>query len=340
MNGSTPAPEPADAEVRQLDIWLSPTASSRRALQARTQPLSRSDRRAKKKTVVSFTALSKYHVNATISADNLVERTQTWIANPVLGDLVFEHRYSEYRDFGGVRFPTVLHSHQGDLRVNAGHNWKEVRVADVRVNVNPPRLTVPDNVRTATVPAVGVDSTKLAEGVWRIAGGTHHSVAVEFRDFVAVVEAPLNEARSLAVIAETRRLIPGKPIRYVVNTHHHFDHSGGLRTYVAQSATVVTHASNRDFYEHVLFNPAPRTLAPDLWSKFASNPPSIETVGEKYVISDGVRTLDLYRAQGSAHAGTMLIAYLPAEKILINADLYSPPAPGAQPPRRTRISAT
>ena len=72
--------------------------------------------------------------------------------------------------------------------------------------------------------------------------------AVEFRDFVAVVEAPQNEARSLVVIAEVRRLIPNQPIRYVVNTHHHFDHAGGLRTYMAQSTTVVTHQGNRDFY--------------------------------------------------------------------------------------------
>jgi glyoxylase-like metal-dependent hydrolase (beta-lactamase superfamily II) len=288
-------------------------------------------------TVVSFTALDKYRVNGTITEDNLVERTQTWVANPVLGDTVYDHRYSDYRDFGGVLFPAVLHSHQGDPRLNAGHNWKEVRVTNARVNVETARLTVPDNVRSAVAPAVSVESTEIADGVWRIAGGSHHSVAVEFRDFVAVVEAPLNEQRSLAVIAETRRLIPNKRIRYIVNTHHHFDHSGGLRSYVAQSATVVTHQDNREFYDDVVFHPGARTLEPDILSSqlpwFAGNRvPSFETVNEKYVISDGARTLDLYPVQGLAHAGSMLVAYLPAEKILINADLYSPPAPGAQPP--------
>ena len=337
MNGAEPAPEPANAEVRLLDIWMSPHGFIKAALEADDVTATPLVLQGQKATVVSFTALDKYRINGTITADNLVERTQTWIANPVLGDTIFDHRYSDYRDFGGVKFPTVLHSHQGDPRVNEGHNWKEIRVTNARANVEAARLTVPDNVRSATLPAVQVESTQLANGVWRIAGGSHHSVAVEFRDFVAVVEAPLNEARSLAVIAEVRRLIPNKPIRYVVNTHHHFDHSGGLRAYVAQSATVVTHQANRDFYDDVVFHPGARTLEPDTLSSlmpwFAGNRvPAFELVNQKYVLSDGARTMDIYPVQGLAHSGTMLIAYLPTEKILINADLYSPPAAGAQPP--------
>src|SRR5437879_12190451 len=110
-------------------------------------------------------------------------------------------------------------------------------------------------MRNATAPAARAQSQKLADGVWCIGGGTHNSLAVEFRDYAAVIEAPLNEERSLAVINEVSRLIPNKPIRYVVNTHHHFDHSGGLRTYLAQGDTIVTHQANREYYEQVLFNP-------------------------------------------------------------------------------------
>ena len=140
-----------------------------------------------------------------------------------------------------------------------------------------------------------------------------------------------------AVIGEVNKLIPNKPIRYVVSTHHHFDHSGGLRTYAAQGATIVTHQGNREFYEQVVFSPAPWTLQPDRLAAFypysANNrTPAIETVNQKYVLSDGVRTMDLYPVQGLAHASTMLMVYLPKEKILVNADLYTPPAPGAPPP--------
>ena len=337
MNGTNPAPQPGAAEVRQLDIWMSPHGFLKVAADANDATAVSLMLQGRALTIVSFTAMDRYRVNGTINEDNLVERVQTWVPNSIFGDMIYDHRYTEYQDFDGVMFPTVLHSHQGDPRINRGHNWMEIRVTNAEVNASAAALTVPDNVRQATVPAVQVESTELADGVWRIAGGSHHSIAVEFRDFVAVVEAPQNEARSLAVIAEVRRVIPNKPIRYVVNTHHHFDHSGGLRTYVAQSTTVVTHQRNRDFYYDVFFHPGKRTLEPDILSSrmpwFAGDRiPAFETVNEKYVLSDGVRTMDIYPVLGLGHTGNMLIAYLPTERILVNADLYSPPAPGGQPP--------
>jgi glyoxylase-like metal-dependent hydrolase (beta-lactamase superfamily II) len=218
------------------------------------------------------------------------------------------------------------------------HNSMEITLTNVQPNVSVPAMTVPADVQKATAPPVRAESQKLADGIWLVAGGTHNSLAVEFRDFTTVIEAPLNEERSLAVLAEVNRLIPNKPIRYIVNTHHHFDHSGGLRTYLAQGATVVSHQANRDFLENVLFSPATRTMMPDRFSTYypyfsgGRRPLPIEAVNQKYVISDGVRVLDLHPMQGLNHHGGMLIAYFPKEKILVNADLYSPPAQGAQAP--------
>ena len=346
VQGTTSVPQQAAADVRQLDIWLSPHGFLKAALAAPNATAVPMMLEGKKVTIVSFTALGKFRVNGTITDQNLVERVQTWVPNPVFGDMVYEHRYSEYKDFSGVKFPTVLHSHQGDPRLNPGHNWMEVRVKSAQPNVAATALAVPDNVRqAASVPPVRVDSQRLANGVWLVAGGSHNSVAVEFRDFIAVVEAPQDENRSLAVIAEVNRLVPGKPIQYLVNTHHHFDHSGGLRTYVAQGTTIITHQSNREFYEDVLFYPAPRTLQPDRLSTqypwFAGNRiPPMETLTQKYVLSDGVRTMDILPVQGLGHASNMVIAYLPTEKFLINGDLYSPPAPGAQAPAVTASMKT
>ena len=285
----------------------------------------------RKVTIVSFTALGKYKVNGTINDQNQVELVQTWVANPVLGDTLYETRYTEYKDFAGVKFPTVLHSHQGDVRLNPGHNVMEIRVTSVQPNVTVAALAVPDNVRQASVAPLRVESQKLADGIWFLGGGSHNSLGVEFRDFVAIVDAPLSEERSLAVMAEMQKLAPSKPIRYVVNTHHHFDHSGGLRTYVAEGATIITHQNNRHFYEDVVFHPAPRTLQADRLS-LSPRAPVLETLNQKYVLSDGVRTLDVLAMQGLGHSQGMLVAYLPKEKILVNADLYSPPAQGAQPP--------
>ena len=336
MQGTNAVPQPAAAELRQLDIWLSPHGFIKAAMAA--NPTAASVNLAGSRvTIVSFTAMGKYRVNGTINDQNLVERVQTWVPNPVFGDMVYEHRYTEYKDYGGVKFPTLLHSHQGDPRLNPGHNSMEVRATSVQPNVSAAALSVPDAVRQAAIPAVRAVSQKLADGVWLIGGGSHNSVLVEFQDHVAVVEAPQNEERSLAVIAEVQKLLPTKPIRYVVNTHHHFDHSGGLRTYVAHGATIVTHQMNKEFYEDVLLYPSARTIDPDLLSQrypwFAQNRvPAFETVNQKYVLSDGNRTLDIYPVQGLAHNANMLMIYLPKDKILINADLYSPPAPNAQPP--------
>jgi glyoxylase-like metal-dependent hydrolase (beta-lactamase superfamily II) len=342
MNGTNAVPQPAAAEQRQLEIWLTPHGFLKAAAQA-------SDLKATAVALPAtnagpagtFTFLSftqgKHKINGQINSQNLVERVQTWVANPVLGDMFWEVRYSDYKDYGGVKFPNVLHYHQGIGRGTLGHNYMEVQVASAQVNPTAAALVVPDAVRQATIPPVRVESQRLGNGVWLLAGGSHHSVLVEFNNFLTVFEAPQNEARSLAVINEVKRLVPNKPIRYIVNSHHHFDHSGGLRPYVVNGATIVTHQTNRDFYERYLLDPAIRTVEPDLLSSinpwFAQNRvPPIETVNQKMVVSDGVRTLDLYMVQGLNHSTGMLVGYLPAEKILINADLYTPPAAGAQAP--------
>ena len=353
VDGQTPVPQPGQylagisvADFRQLDILLTPYGFLKAGLAA-TNPTAISLTLAQppggitqngKATIVSFTAMGKYRVNGTFNDQNMLELVQTWIPNPVYGDMLYELRYTNYKDFAGVKFPTTLHIHQGDPRLSVAHNSMEITVTNVQPNIAVAAMTVPDAVRNATAPRERAESQKLADGVWLIGGGTHNSMAIEFRDFAVVVEAPLNEERSLAVIAEVNRLIPNKPIKYVVNTHHHFDHSGGLRTYLAQGATIVTHQANKEYYEQVLFTTAPRTLQPDRFSTYypyfsgGRRPLPIETVNQKYVITDDVRTLDIYPMQGLNHAAGMLLVFLPKEKILLNADLYSPPAAGAPAP--------
>ena len=175
-------------------------------------------------------------------------------------------------------------------------------------------------------PAVTASSEKLADGVYRITGG-YVALAVEFNDHIVLFEpGPQNEARALANIAEVKRVIPNKPIRYGILSHHHFDHTSGLPAAVAEGITLVTHQNNKAFFERALS--APRTLAPDVMSK-SGKKPVIEGMTTKRVFTDGTRTLEVHEMKGLPHADGMLLAYLPKEKIIAYADMYNVPAPTA-----------
>jgi glyoxylase-like metal-dependent hydrolase (beta-lactamase superfamily II) len=351
-DGNSPVPAPDQAELWQLDIWLNPPGFVKAAMAPGANPtaiwrweMAESGRDGattagiEKVVVVSATILGKYRVNATINKDNFIPRIQTWVPHPVLGDMNYEHEYTDWQDLGGIYFPAGWHHHDGwdDERqiptISGGHNGFGGAFPKMSANACGAPVTVPEAVRQAPVPPARAESTKLAEGVWLLGGSSHNSVAVEFRNFIAVIEAPLDEARSLAVIEEVVKVAPGKPIRFIVNTHAHYDHLGGLRTYLHIGATVITHQRNRVFYETELLNYVPRTLQPDMVSLFPpteiSEGYTIEDVDEKYVLSDGARNMEIHYVQGlSAHVEGMLMAYLPKEQIIIEADLYDPPSTG------------
>jgi glyoxylase-like metal-dependent hydrolase (beta-lactamase superfamily II) len=246
---------------------------------------------------------------------------QTWIDNPVTGDTLYQTRFSEYRDFGGLRFPSRI------LRTEAGNPILDLKVAAVTRNAVP-AITVPKDIVGAKAPAVAVNETKLAPGVWYLTGGTHHSVAIEQADHVVLVEAPLNEERSNAVIAKVRELAPNKPIRFVINTHVHFDHSGGLRTLVDEGAVVVTHDSNVPYYIQAWS--APRTLHPDRLSA-SGRQSRFQSFTDKTVLTDGAHRIEIYPVAGNGHADGFALVYLPAEKILVEADAWNPTASNAVP---------
>ena len=342
---------PRDAGNRQLRLWLHPVSFIQAALADNNAALTeryfaRQDRTVK---VVAFTTKvcdrpqpqCTRRVTGEFNNDNMLERVVTWFADPVMGDEMVEFRWSDYRDVGGgVKMPFRLHAHVGDHPlIPGGHNFLNLQMSDVKVNAANAAQTVPDAVRNAP-PAQqqrAVVATTLAPGVVLMGGGSHNSVAVEFKDFVTVIEAPLDQPRSLAVIAEVKKTFPNKPIRYVVNTHNHFDHLGGIRTYVAEGATVITDDRNRDFYHQVVLAPQPRSLLPDRLSQrpFAPTGPGqlmLQTFTDNYTITDGQQTIELRSIEQFNHSNNMLIAYLPKEKIVINADMYGPPAAGGNLP--------
>lgn len=268
-------------------------------------------------TEVSFTVDGKYRVIGNLNQQHLLERVRTWIDSPVVGDLPIEVIYSGYRDFGGVQFPSHI------AQMTGGHPSLDLWIVSVTAN---PRLdlSVPEDVSEAL--PVAMDAQRLAEGVYLLSGrGTSNSLVIEMRDHLVVCEAN-SEAQSLGVIAKLKEMFPSKPIRYIVNTHHHWDHSAGLRMYVAAGATIVTHEQNRAWFEQALS--APRTLNP-LRRPQAASRSRFLTVGDRGELTDGQRVLELHVITGNRQAAGMLMVSLPNERLLFEADVWTPP-PGDQ----------
>ncbi len=313
-----PAPQIAAAEQRQLMIWLTPHGFVKAGLAAGDATLSGSEAAP----VVSFTTMGQYRLVGTFDAQNLLTKIETKRPDPVLGDAEIVATFSDYKDNGGVKFPSKMAVSEGGFP-----SW-ELNTAKVTPNA-PADLPVPDAVASATTPPVQVATTRIADGVWFLGGGTHHSLVVEFKDYIAVIEAPNNEERSLAVIAEAKKLVPNKPIKYLFTTHHHFDHTGGLRTYAAQDVTIVTHQSNVAYFEKTLT--APATMAPDSQAK---NPqkPMFQPVSDKWVLTDGAQTIEVYPTDGDTHTKEYTLVYLPKSKVLVEADAFSPGPANAPPP--------
>lgn len=259
-----------------------------------------------------------YRLNGYINADNLVERVETWVEHPVFGDMHVEYRYSGYRQLHSVMVPA---------RVAERRMGMETFVVEIRqFESNPPDvedlLALPPvearrRLAAAPPPLPPAVSERLADGVYRVTGG-YESLIVEFKDHVVVLEGPQSEARGLAIMAEAKRLFPSKRIRYVVNTHAHFDHLEGLPPFVAEGVTIITDDTGRYFIEQALGQP--RTLLADTLAK-AKRKPKVEGVLDSRVLTDGTRTIELHHVQKLAHSDGMLVAWLPNERILFTTDL-------------------
>jgi glyoxylase-like metal-dependent hydrolase (beta-lactamase superfamily II) len=306
--------------LQQLEIWMTPHGFLRAAA-ANNAAVKPQTIGGKRFNVLTFTGQNKAMVNGYINDQNLVERVETWIDNAMLGDMLFEAVYSDYKDYGGVKFPTKIVQRQG------GYPILDLTINDVRPNA-PADIQGPQRGGGAGQAAAGggqapaTPSEKLADGVYLILGG-YASLAFDFKDHILVIEGPQSEARASAVIAEAKRLIPNKPIRYVVNTHAHFDHASGLRTFAAEGATIITHEVNKPYFERIF--KLPHTLNPDKLAT-SGRTATFETVGDKKVLTDGNHVIELYRMQNMGHHDGLLMVYLPKQKILLEADAYNPPA--------------
>ena len=355
------------AWAQQLEIWVTPwgflkgAAANNATVRAQTVA-------GRRFQVVTWNAPVKspggqpYRVVGYINPANMVERVETWVENPFFGDMLVESEYTNYRDYNGLKYPANI------VQTRAG--WPTFEAQILGVYANPPNiqqlLTAPPPAAPVLVAGRGAPppaapppgpgrggtppppptptSEKLAEGVFRISqnpsAGAYSALAVEFADHVLLFEpGPQSEARGLAIIAETQRVFPKKPIRYGVISHHHLDHTSGLAATAAEGITIVTPQVNKAYIERALS--APRTLAPDSLAKSGRKPVVEGFTGDKRVFQDATRTVELHVMKGLPHADGNVVMYLPKEKILAYADMFNLPneasGPVPDPPVRGTI---
>jgi glyoxylase-like metal-dependent hydrolase (beta-lactamase superfamily II) len=291
----------------------------------------------KRHRVITFADSDGTQIGLSFDADSgLLTRFDTFADNAVLGDAVTETVLSDYRDVAAgsarVRLPAcVVTKVNGDVTLDLKYS-----VIEANTGAKDEAFAAPADAQTIPpAPTGAVTMTKLGDNAYLVGGGSHHSLAAVVGDHVVVVEAPLNEERSLAVMAKIAETVPGKPIKYVVPTHYHFDHSGGLRTYIAQGVTVVTTSGNKAFVERLAA--APHTIRPDRLSR-EPRAPVIETFSGKRVFSDGSNTLEVIDIGPNPHVTEAVVAYLPKEKAVFVADLFTIPVQGPFPPVSPALS--
>ena len=310
---------PAAVPARVHDLW---TTSPQGAIKAAARMGARAGVRReflRRWDTLSFEMPGQFSATLVLEDTGLISRIESTVPNAVLGDMPVVTQFFDYRPYASVLMPARIVQDQG------GFAALDLRVTSVAAN-EAVEITIPDNVRAATE-VVSID--KVAEGVWFLGGGTHNSVAIEMATQIVLVEAPLHEGRARAVLDAANKLVPGKKALSVINTHHHFDHAGGLRAAAADGATIFTSALAKPYFEAAFGQPQTRG---SVALAAADRKPTFMAVETKMVLNDASRPVEIHELKDSIHARGLLVVWLPREKLLIEADAYTPGAPDAPPP--------
>ena len=278
-----------------------------------------------------------YSVTGSINNQNLVTKVETRVDNAVVGDLLVEFEYSNYQNMNGVQVPTrIVQKQAGMATFDAEIKAATPNPANLTALLTPPpppagRAGGPGAAPAGPPPAPAAPPVeKLGEGAFKI-GGNYASLAIDMGDHILVVESGQSDARGLAVMAAAKQAIPNKPIRFVVNSHPHFDHASGLAAAAAEGATILTHRNNEEAIERLMSGP--RTLTGDSLSKLPARRVNFfEGVGDRDVRKgNNGKVVELHRVPNE-HSDGMLIVYLPAEKVVWSADITAVnPNPGQLP---------
>jgi glyoxylase-like metal-dependent hydrolase (beta-lactamase superfamily II) len=305
------------AQRRRMELLANPIVAVRAGLDANSRVTNR--RTESGATLVDVTTTAGETFTLAVTAATGLPVWVRWVGpHDNLGDLTYRAEFSGYEPVDGVWLPmsfNVVSDFKNNVQLRL-HVDRYVVDGDVG------NLAAPAAVRSAPEPEVAytVDAESVAPGVWLLTGnGGANSVLLEFADHLSLFEVPTSRAWTQALIDKARSTVPGKPVTEAITSHHHFDHTGGLRTAIAEGLTIITQAGNVAWFEDLARR---RVVAfPDALSR---NPREIRTRGvdDHLRLSDNKLTVDLYRVVSNGHMSQGLLAYLPEHRLLIQGDLF------------------
>ena len=251
---------------------------------------------------------------------SLLSKHEFMTTDPFAGDAVIEMFFTDYRQENGRMVPT------GRLDKRSGELMNDLKFTDVAFNASltDENFKLPAGLKQASPAPPAQPFTKYSDNVYTVNAGGYNVLAVGFSDHVFVMETPANDNVSRQAIGEIKKLFPGKPIKYFAVTHHHDDHAGGVRTYIAEGATLIGLPGEKAFFEKVAT--AKFTIDPDALT-LNPKPLIFEPISDrKRVLTDGTTTVELIDIGPGGHTDEMLVAYLPKEKLVFQGDLVNRPA--------------